>query len=222
VKVECEEKLANRTKRIMKREKAKQRSKVKQEVSSPMISNLPSKYIPEGFDNPDLDEKTRRKMIQMIRNRISAQSSRDRKKAYMMQLEDVKAMLSEENVKLGTEKENLMKQLKRLEKTQKKLQSENQQLRKNKDLTCEKCGQDKCRQNDQKGEGCSQESFSKMLSTLTGADMSKLSEGNNKFYKRTMTLATMISIMMVMNIVQQGNHIVQGFCVKRISTLTLY
>jgi len=214
VKIECEEKLVSRTKRIQKREKAKQRLKVKQEASSPMLSSVNSKYIPEGFDNPDLDEKTRRKMVQMIRNRISAQSSRDRKKAYMMQLEDAKALLAEENSKICQEKESLMKQLKKLEKTQRKLQSENQELKKNMEKTCQKCGQSKC--NPTNKDQCSNESFSQMLSTLTGNDMMKFSEGN-KSYKKAMTLATMISIMMVMNIVQQGNSsLMQGLNYLRI------
>ncbi len=206
VKVETDDKLISKSKRIMKREKAKQRVKVKQECESPMLSGVYSKYIPEGFDNPDLDEKTRKKMIQMIRNRISAQSSRDKKKAYMMHLEEVKNLLIEEKERTVQEKEQLMKQLHKLEKAQKKLKSENVELMKNSNKTCGNCGEDKFDQ-DSKSVG---ESFSNLLSRLTGLDLNKIPDGNSKVFKRTMTLATMISIMMVMNIVQQGNGLIQG------------
>jgi hypothetical protein len=46
------------------------------------------------------DEKSKKKMIQMIRNRISAQNSRDRKKAYIATLERENADLREEKAKL--------------------------------------------------------------------------------------------------------------------------
>jgi Basic region leucine zipper len=58
-----------------KRSKAKQREQEKKNME---IQDIPSKFIPEGFENAD--PKTREKMIRMMKNRISAQQSREKKK----------------------------------------------------------------------------------------------------------------------------------------------
>ena len=89
-----------KSKRILKREKAKQRAQAR----APKITedtlftgDIPAKYIPEGFYNPDVDEKTKKKMLQMVRNRISAQNSRDRKKQQAQHLEEKNNELKQEN-----------------------------------------------------------------------------------------------------------------------------
>jgi len=61
------------------------------------ITEIPQKYIPEGFNQTNLDEKSKKKMVQMIRNRISAQNSRDRKKAYRKKLEIHQKKIASEN-----------------------------------------------------------------------------------------------------------------------------
>ncbi len=61
-------KIMEKTKRIVKREKAKQRAM--------------------AVDDEKIDDKHLKKMTQMIRNRISAQNSRDRKKMYVNDLEN--------------------------------------------------------------------------------------------------------------------------------------
>jgi len=214
VKIESEDKLVSRTKRIMKREKAKQRLRIKQEAS-PALSSVNSKYIPDGFDNPDLDDKSKRKMVQMIRNRISAQNSRDRKKAYMVQLEEAKNVLAEENNKLNAEKGVLLKQLKKLEKTQRKLQHENQGLKKCWEENCQKCGQNKGfhvmeEEHEEEKDQNNTTTLSKILDKFTQPIMNKLPEGQKAYNKKTMTLATIISIVMVMNLVQQSPALLQG------------
>jgi len=220
VKIESEDKLVSRTKRIQKREKAKQRLRIKQEAS-PALSSVNSKYIPDGFDNPDLDDKSKRKMVQMIRNRISAQNSRDRKKHYMMQLEEAKSILADENNKLSNEKGLLLKQLKKLEKNQKKLQHENADLKKCWEENCKKCGQNKGFNCMEEEEPEGQSTLSKILNKITAPIMNKLPEGQKPFNKKTMTLATIISIVMVMNIVQQGTTLLQSGTGKPKSTSSI-
>jgi hypothetical protein len=214
VKIESEDKLVSRTKRIMKREKAKQRLRIKQE-ESPALSSVNSKYIPDGFDNPDLDGKSKRKMVQMIRNRISAQNSRDRKKAYMVQLEEAKSILADENNKLATEKSTLLKQLKKLEKTQRKLQQENHGLKKCWEENCTKCGKNKGfhameEEHEEEKDQNNTSTLSKIFDKFTQPIMNKLPEGQKAYNKKTMTLATIISIVMVMNLVQQSPTLLQG------------
>ena len=89
----------NKSRRIFKRQKAKQRNSVKSLVLTPSVSvaETPKKHIPEDFDQATSDNKCKRKMVQMIRNRISAQNSRDRKKAYMKKLEMHQKKLASEN-----------------------------------------------------------------------------------------------------------------------------
>jgi hypothetical protein len=69
------------SKKIKKVELEEKRSKAKQrenEKKGGDIQGIPAKLIPEGFENAD--PKTREKMIRMMKNRISAQQSREKKK----------------------------------------------------------------------------------------------------------------------------------------------
>lgn len=118
--------VSTKSKRIQKREKAKQRSqaKVPKVTEEAIISGeIPSKYIPEGFNPENLDEKSKKKMLQMIRNRISAQNSRDRKKNLIETLENQQRVLSEENLKLKS-------RIRQLEDINAQLQKENQGYKK--------------------------------------------------------------------------------------------
>lgn len=212
VKIESDDKLVSRTKRILKREKAKQRIKTKQEgnISMPFPINTTASDV---VNDPDLDDKTKKKMIQMIRNRISAQSSRDRKKVYMVQLEDAKSLLVDENSRLNLEKEVLLKEFRKLEETQRKLKSENEGLKRtmaqNNGL-----GSQFSRDGDSNSEttedDCEGQDFSNMFKTIVGSGFGKMTGNNKKLYKSTLALATMISVVMMLNIAKQGGAIVQG------------
>jgi hypothetical protein len=96
-----------------------------------------TKHIPEGFDDPDLDDQTKKKMIQVMRNRVSAQTSRDKKKVYVNQLEDMKNALADENSKLSKEKADLAEKLKKIEREREALRQEVEML---KNRGCSKCG----------------------------------------------------------------------------------
>ena len=117
--------ISAKSKRIMKREKAKQRTQAR----TPKITEetlyggeIPEKYIPKAYYDPKLDEKAKRKMLQMVRNRISAQNSRDRKKQHTQLIEEKNNELSQENFSLKNkvnEQDELIKAL----------QKENEELR---------------------------------------------------------------------------------------------
>ena len=108
-------KLFQKSKRIMKREQAKKRTKEKGLVNNkkenPLDESKDSeesektktiKDITEENDEDltDLSEKDKKKMQQKIRNRVSAQQSRDRKKVYIVNLEQQNSVLLSENVLL--------------------------------------------------------------------------------------------------------------------------
>lgn len=69
-------------KRVIKREHAKRR--VQETENLKTLKEQQEKQIDES---PDLNENEKKKMKQVIRNRISAQQSRDRKKAYVKEIE---------------------------------------------------------------------------------------------------------------------------------------
>jgi len=132
-----DEKLLTKSKRIMKRNAAKERKKAKEETTF-SLEGIDKKFIPEGFDDPNLDEKTRKKMIQMIRNRISAQNSRDRKKFQMQKLEDINTGIMEENTNLLREKAALLNEIAKMQENERKLYKEIENLRQS--TVCSSCG----------------------------------------------------------------------------------
>ena len=132
-----EEKLVGRSKRIQKRTEAKERTKVKQEAKA-FFEGIDTKFLPEGYDDPNLDERSKKKMIQMVRNRISAQNSRDRRKNRLEQLEEINSQLNKDISVLNQEKNGLIQQLNNLQNSNNLLFQENQSL-KNSSM-CSSCG----------------------------------------------------------------------------------
>ena len=97
----------------------------------------------EELNNPNLDEKSCRKLKQMIRNRISAQNSRDRKKAYINNLEKNSQHLKMRNTQL-------LNEITALREANKLLHNEKEDLKKNsKKATgfCSHCGYPNLSQN---------------------------------------------------------------------------
>jgi len=129
--------ISDKSKRIKKkRDQAKERNKSKLD-----LDKIDKKFIPEGFYDPNLDEQTRKKMIQMIRNRASAQASRDKKKLYMQQLESENQKLHKQNASLMSKNSELNNRLKALEYSYAQLAQENQELKQlYNNLSCHKCG----------------------------------------------------------------------------------
>lgn len=99
----------------------------KKEVKS-LFSTYGTDLTPEGLSNLNIDEKTGKKLLQMIRNRISAQNSRDRRKAYLQTLEHAKEILLQENKNLYDEKNDIFEEVKRLQETNKRLLKEREVL----------------------------------------------------------------------------------------------
>lgn len=204
IKIEDEEKLVSKSKRILKREKAKQRSQLKLEPMS-LPSPTSSMCLPEGFSDCNMDDKTKKKMAQMIRNRISAQNSRDRKRAYVWQLELSKTKLAEDNQKLAQDKTELLNEIKRLEDFRIKLLEENKGIKKNLNLPfCGSCNF-----------GCKETQLSglnpiplakgieKELSELSDQLLAKIPDCNKEMFNNTFALATFVSVNIIMNLSQQ-------------------
>ena len=142
----------------------------------------------------------------MIRNRISAQNSRDRKKNYVVQLEYSKNRLAEENDKLVNDKNKLMKEIKKLEESQATMLKENQMLKNNKIAQCSLCrgvakGQEKS--------FLSTEAFAKNIEELASLILSKAQSCPNKnLFNDIFSFATFISFLFLSN--QQKNNTTEG------------
>lgn len=76
-----------------------------------------------------------------MRNRISAQNSRDRKKVYAQQLEELNGRLVEENSNLRREKEGLLGEISQLKYNESQLIHENQTLKNSLNNMCANCRQ---------------------------------------------------------------------------------
>ncbi|CAD8171793.1 unnamed protein product [Paramecium pentaurelia] len=111
------QKLVEKMKRTMRREKAKQR---KNKDEPEIVSS--SKKIKRKKEDEDPLRDNDKKTIQMIRNRISAQNSRDRKKQYLHQLESQAQKELDYNAELR-------KQLEELQEKQQKLTNKSQKIR---------------------------------------------------------------------------------------------
>jgi len=87
-----------------------------------LSGEIPAKYIPEGFTEATMDEKEKKRILQMIRNRVAAQHSRDKKKYHVQHLE-------EQNKSMAYEIMQLKKHIKQLEGFSSALQKENHELK---------------------------------------------------------------------------------------------
>lgn len=127
VKIEPEKKIITNSRREYRREVAKKKCQRKKEAKS-FLSTYGANLTPEGLSNLNVDEKTGKKLLQMIRNRISAQNSRDRRKTYLQTLEHAKDVLLHENNHLSEEKNDLFEEVKRLRETNMRLLKEREVL----------------------------------------------------------------------------------------------
>ena len=99
--------LSNKSKKIQ-REVAKKRTQIKKAKSITNSIQIKEEeqsqlLIQDELNNSNVDEKSGKKLKQMIRNRISAQNSRDRKKTYINNLEKNSQYLKMQNTQLLNE-----------------------------------------------------------------------------------------------------------------------
>ena len=80
------------------------------------------KHSPDDSSENNTGDKTKKKTLQMIRNRISAQNSRDRKKAYIRRLENQQRKTVAENMEL-------QRQVRALKQANESLKSQSEQLK---------------------------------------------------------------------------------------------
>ena len=184
----------------MKREKAKQRAKNKMDF--PIVPKIEANISLEEFDNIEADPKTKKKMIQMIRNRISAQNSRDRKKAYLSQLEDAKNRLYTETLRASQEKNCLLDEINKIKEHNTRLLKENQKLRKIDDLGCENCqrgSEDKTSQNQ------TIEEITQNMIKSSDSKTSNMLAKNKTLFKSTFSFALSLSLILLSKFGQLNN-----------------
>jgi len=138
VKVEPEKKVMDNFRREIKRQATKRRIQMRANPNSEMGSDDQTSML-EGLSKSDMDEKSQKKMLQMIRNRISAQNSRDKRKNYVGALENVQDTLYLENEKLNQEKLQLINEMKKIELTNNELLKERNSLLKGESVGCFNC-----------------------------------------------------------------------------------
>jgi len=111
----------------MKREKARQRALTR--FVKPICLKIEADLESESQDAPTGEVKNKKKVLQMIRNRISAQTSRDRKKHYLYQLEDSKSKLYSENSMLKHQNTSLLQEIAKLKAANQRMIQQNEGLR---------------------------------------------------------------------------------------------
>jgi len=116
-------KLCEKSKKIQKRCLAKERAQARQEIAV-LIQKAPKKYIPSGIEDPDLDDRTRRRLVQQLKNRLASQATRDQRKQRMSELEEVKAHLEKANKELNEKNRLLEERNQMLEERLKTIESE--------------------------------------------------------------------------------------------------
>jgi len=209
----------------MKRQIAKERTKTKQDYTA-FLEGVDSKFLPEGFDDPNLDEKTKKRMVQMVRNRISAQNCRDRKKVHMMKLEDINTKLVQEKDALIKERTNLIDEMQRLQQANHALYEENQTLKNGNICSlCRRAQNGETYQNEDENQIASTEdSLTGGFSGLNSPVLQRFASGGRGFMT-FFAFAAFVSLIVVMN-VQQNPGFVPGFpsyfyLTKYIQTLNL-
>jgi len=98
---------SNRSKRVVKRQRAKVRG---EEDESEAVKKLKEQRSQLLDQSKDLSETERKRMQMILRNRISAQQSRDRKKVLLTHIERRNNDLVEENEKLRGKIEELSRE----------------------------------------------------------------------------------------------------------------
>ena len=166
------------------------------------IAEIPQKYIPEGFNQSNLDEKSKKKMVQMIRNRISAQNSRDRKKAYMKKLEANQKKTAAENFQY-------QKEIIQLKQMNEALKLECEYLRRCLMTTISESHDQVYQNEDALKEGMGdlnrKQDFEMSPEFKTGSCLRK-NTGSAHIIKYSLALATLFAVLMFSNISLQNGH----------------
>jgi len=137
------------SKKIGKKDKTQVRFKSKKKDDEEFLASVDQKYIPDEFYDPSLSKTERKKLMIKIRNRAAAQTSRNKKKAYMNHLEDAKTKIIVENKQLKEENRKLNQGWNAMEEQISSLRNEVAQLKNqsqtspsnaSEDFTCMHCG----------------------------------------------------------------------------------
>lgn len=102
-------------------------------IQSKKITKAEKSLSPENLSDGSKESKEQKKADQVIRNRMSAQISRDKKKVYLQQLEG-------ENQYLKQERIFMVEKIQRLETAYVQILKENEVLKSNGGFICQNCG----------------------------------------------------------------------------------
>ena len=83
-----------------------------------LLSQAAKKHIPPNFDDSSLSLKARRRMIQLVKNRVAAQKTREKRRNLLQEALDESKQLSEQNKKLMEQNAILLARIKQLEESQ--------------------------------------------------------------------------------------------------------
>ena len=103
-----------KSKRIKKQYIPKKRLKPKQEIAA-LLQKVPQKYVPDGIEDPDIDDRERRRLMQKLKNRLASQRTRDQRKQQISELEEVNMLLEMANRDLDEKNRLLNERNKELE-----------------------------------------------------------------------------------------------------------
>jgi hypothetical protein len=136
------------SKKIGKKDKTQVRFKSKKKDDEEFLRTVDPKYIPDEFYNTNMSKADRKKLMIKIRNRAAAQTSRNKKKMYVNQLEDVKNKVIVDYKEIKDENRRLNQGWNAMEQEISSLRSEVNRLRQvqsttgvqSQDFACMHCG----------------------------------------------------------------------------------
>lgn len=192
----------------MKREKAKQRTRTKMDqMDQPFLVKIEPSMVSEDVENVDCEgkDKNKKKILQMIRNRISAQNSRDRKKAYLYQLEESKHKLYSDTFQLTQEKNILLNELARLREANEQITAENEELKNGSKFLCNKCNN-----SDNKSQQQPLEEMVQSFINSSDPTTSDLLNKNKGLLANTFTFSVFLSTILLNRLNQQKGLVTAG------------
>jgi len=111
------------SKKIKKQYIPKKRLKPKQEIAA-LLLKVPQKYVPDGIEDPNIDDRERRRLMQKFKNRLASQRTRDQRKQHISELEEVSILLEMANKELNEKNRLLNERNKELEERLKAVENE--------------------------------------------------------------------------------------------------
>jgi len=88
--------VSRNSKKIKKQYIPKKKLKPEQEIAA-LLLKVPQKYVPDRIEDPDINDRERRRLMQKLKNRFAAQRTRDQRKQHISELEEINMLLEAAN-----------------------------------------------------------------------------------------------------------------------------